>query len=98
MVRNSCILLLGSLLTASGLFAQDVLVFDDGERLVGKLIRSNGKSATFKSDAVGEVTVDLGKVKELQTKEAFAVIPKGVALRRGGDISKIPEGTIAVAD
>jgi len=98
MLRNSGILLLGSLLTASGIFAQDVLVFADGERLVGKLIRSNGKSATFKSDAVGEVTVDLSKVKELQTKEAFAVIPKGVELRRGGDISKIPEGTITVAD
>ena len=90
--------MVGSLLTASGIFAQDVLVFADGERLVGKLIRTNGKSATFKSDAVGEVTVDLSKVKELQTKEAFAVIPKGVELRRGGDVSKIPEGTIAVAD
>jgi hypothetical protein len=98
MFRNSGILLLGSLLTASGLYAQDVLVFADGERLVGKLLRSNGTSATFKSDAVGEVTVDLSKVKELQTKEAFAVIPKGVELKRGGDISKIPEGTIAVAD
>ena len=98
MVRYGCIFLLASLLTASGLWGQDVLVFDDGERLVGKLVRSNGKSATFKSDAVGEVTVDLTKVKELQTKQAFAVIPQGVELRRGADISKIPEGTIALAD
>jgi hypothetical protein len=98
MFRNSGILLLGGLLTASGLFAQDVLVFADGERLVGKLLRSNGVSATFKSDAVGELTVDLTKVKELQTKGAFAVIPKGVELKRGGDTSKIPEGAIAVAD
>jgi len=80
------------------LFAQDVLVFADGERLVGKLVRSNGTSATFKSDAIGEVTVDLSKVKELETKEAFAVVPKNVRLKRHADTSGIAQGTIAVTD
>ena len=55
------------------LFAQaakpepDVLVFADGERLVGHFEQSNGTSVKFKSDAVGEVTVDWSKVKELHT-------------------------------
>ena len=80
------------------LWAQDVLTFADGERLVGKLVRSNGASATFKSDAIGEVTVDWSKVKELETKEAFAVLPKNVVLKRHADTSKIPEGNLTVAD
>jgi hypothetical protein len=74
------------------------MVFTDGERLVGKFLRSNGASATFKSDALGEITVDWSKVKELQSTQAFAVIPKNVVLKRNADTSKIPEGTIAVVD
>lgn len=99
-----------ALLTASALFAQgapsnkdasankDVMVFTDGERIVGKFVRSNGGSAIFKSEALGEITVDWSKVKELQSSQKFAVIPKGVVLKRNADTSKIPEGTIAVAD
>ena len=90
------VLLAGML--AAPAFAQDVMVFTDGERLVGKFLRSNGASATFKSDVLGEITVDWSKVKELQSTQAFAVIPKNVVLKRNADISKIPEGTIAVAD
>jgi putative salt-induced outer membrane protein YdiY len=52
----------------------------------------------FKSDALGEVTVDWSKVKELQSSQAFAVLPKNVKLKKNADTSKIPEGTIAVAD
>ena len=74
------------------------MVFTDGERLVGKFVRSNGASATFKSDAIGEITVDWSKVKELQSSQAFAVIPKNVVFKKNGDTSMIPEGTIAVAD
>jgi Protein of unknown function, DUF481 len=85
-------------LAAPVLFAQDVVVFTDGERLVGKFLRSNGASATFKSDAIGEVTVDWSKIKELQSSQEFAVLPKNVELKRNADISKIPEGKIAVAD
>src|SRR5580698_1620593 len=99
MSRNCRFLLLTCALTAApALFAQDVLVFTDGERLVGKFVRSNGASATFKSDAIGEITVDWSKVKELQSSQAFAVVPKNVELKRNADTSKIPEGTIAVAD
>src|SRR5579863_2874999 len=98
MSKKSTILLLAGLVAAPTLFAQDVMVFNDGERLVGKFVRSNGASATFKSDAIGEITVDWSKVKELQSSQAFAVVPKNVELKRNADTSKIPEGTIAVAD
>jgi hypothetical protein len=87
-----------ALMAAPALFAQDVMVFTDGERLMGKFVRSNGASAIFKSDAIGEITVPWSKVKELQSSQAFAVIPKNVKLKRNADTSTIPEGTIAVAD
>src|SRR5580658_1481614 len=98
MSRKCGVVFLAGLLTAPALLAQDVMVFADGERLAGKFVRSNGASATFKSDAIGEITVDWSKVKELQSSQAFAVIPKNVQLKRNADTSKIPEGTIAVAD
>jgi hypothetical protein len=104
MSKKSTILLLAGLVAAPTLFAQgaapgpDVMVFNDGERLMGKLVRSNGASAVFKSDALGEITVDWSKVRELQSSQTFAVIPKNVVLKRGADTSKIPEGTISVAD
>ncbi len=91
-------------LAAAPLFAQqpadnkDVMVFTDGERVVGKFERSNGGSAVFKSDAIGEITVDWSKVRELTTSQKFAVIPKNVVLKQHGDTSKVPEGNIAVAD
>ncbi|HEX4137425.1 MAG TPA: DUF481 domain-containing protein [Bryobacteraceae bacterium] len=98
-MAKTCIgLLLAGLAAVPALFAQDVMVFTDGERLVGKFVRSNGSSATFKSDAIGEVTVDWSKVKELQSSQAFAVVPKNVELEKNADLSKIPEGAIAVAD
>lgn len=98
MLQNYRVLFLAGLMAAPALFAQDVMVFTDGERLLGKFLRSNGDSATFKSDAIGEITVDWSKVKELQSSQAFAVVPKNVELKRNADTSKIPEGTIAVAD
>lgn len=89
---------LACLFIVPALFAQDVMVLVDGERLVGKFVRSNGASATFKSDIVGEVTVDWTKVRELQSSQSFAVVPKNVEINRKTDLSKIPEGSIAVAD
>jgi hypothetical protein len=91
-------LLIVTLATVPALLAQDVMVFTDGERLVGKFLRSNGASAVFKSDAIGEVTVDWSKVRELQSSTVFAVVPKNVELKRNADLSRIPEGAIAVAD
>ena len=44
----------------------------------GQFVKSSGSSLTFKSDALGEITVDWSKVKELQSSAKVAVIPKGV--------------------
>src|ERR1700689_3608396 len=76
----------------------DTLVFTDGEKLVGHFEQSNGTSVKFKSDVLGEVTVDWSKVKELHTSQKFAIVPKNVELNRNSDLSKIPQGAIEVAD
>src|SRR5271155_2615212 len=76
----------------------DVLLFTDGERLTGHFVKSSGSSLTFKSDALGEITVDWSKVKELQSSAKVAVIPKGIRLRKRAEAANIAQGTLSVQD
>jgi hypothetical protein len=76
----------------------DVLLFDDGERLTGQFVKSSGKSLTFKSNTLGDITVDWSKVKELDSSAKVAVIPKGVRLRRPEQATSIRQGTLSVQD
>ena len=91
------------LLASLSLMAQtppepDVLIFTDGEKLIGHLVSSTGNSVTFKSDMAGEVTVDWAKVKELHSSGKFALAEKGVVFGRHDDLTKVPQGTVAVTD
>src|ERR1700758_4602943 len=90
-----------ALAAVTSMFAQapmpDVVTFTNGERIVGKLLRSNGASVTFHSDTLGDLTFDWGKVKELESSQSSAVLPKSVHLTKHADTSAIPEGKIAVA-
>jgi Protein of unknown function, DUF481 len=89
---------------ASGLFGQppaappDVLLFTDGERLTGHFVKATGSTLTFHSDALGDLTVDWQKVKELTSTAKVAVIPKGVRIRNPADATSIPQGTLTVQD
>ena len=56
--------------------APDVLIFNNGDQLTGKLQRATGGSVVFKSDMAGEVTVSLDKIKELRSDGGFAVLLK----------------------
>src|ERR1700693_2979516 len=76
----------------------DVLELVDGERLLGHFEQSNGSSVKFKSDVLGEVTLDWSKIKELHASQQFAVLPKNLILKRNDDVAKIPQATIAAAD
>src|ERR1700676_3777728 len=66
-------------LSPSGLHAQaskpepDVVVFPNGEKLIGHFESFIAGTAKFKSDTLGEITIDLSKVQELHTSEKFAV-------------------------
>src|SRR4029077_9971772 len=90
-----------SLLSLVRLHAQtqpDVLIFSDGERLIGHLVRSQGKNVTFKSDMAGEVTVEWSKIQELRSGDQFAVIHTDVKLRGQQDAATVPQGPIAMTD
>ncbi len=76
----------------------DVLLFTDGERLTGHFVKSTGSSLTFKSDAIGEITVDWSKVKALQSSAKVAVIPKNVRLHNKREAANVPQGTLSVQD
>lgn len=62
--------------------APDVIVFKNGDQLTGKLERSVGTDIVFKSDAVGEITVSLDKIKELHSASNFVVLKKDDKITR----------------
>jgi hypothetical protein len=76
----------------------DVLIFANGEKLVGKLVRSSGSTVTFHSDSLGDVNADWSKIQELHSAQKFVVVAKGVELNRHSDVSKLPTGAVAFAD
>ena len=87
-----------SLAYLAGQTQSDVLVFTDGEKLIGHLVRSKGKDVTFKSDMAGEITVEWSKIQELRSGDRFAVIKKDVKLRGQQDAATVPQGPIAVTE
>jgi Protein of unknown function, DUF481 len=76
----------------------DVLVFTNGEKLIGHLKRSNGKSVTFKSDMAGEIKVEWSKIKEIHSAQRFAVIKTDLKVHRHFDPSTVPQGALSMAD
>jgi len=54
----------------------DVVIFKNGDQLTGKYERSVGTDIMFKSDAVGELTIPMGKIKDLHTSGSFVVLKK----------------------
>ncbi len=81
--------------SAEGKPAPDVLVFQNGDQLTGKLERVAGGKAVFASDMAGEVMIDLDKIKELKSGAQFALLSKGAPVTKR---SIQPIGTVLVAD
>jgi hypothetical protein len=76
----------------------DTIVFTNGDKLVGHFVRSTGSTVTFKSDALGNVTVDWSKVRELETNAYVAVIRKGVKLHKNQIRTDVPQGQLAMQE
>jgi hypothetical protein len=76
----------------------DVLVLSDDERVIGRFVRATGSSVVFKSDLLGEVTVDWDKIKELHTTTRYAVVEKNVRLNHRSDTAKVPKGSLEMSD
>lgn len=76
--------------------APDVLIFTDGEKLIGHLVSANGSTVVFKSDMAGQVTVDWKKIQELRSAQHFAAIRKDVKVTPKIETKTIPQGPIVV--
>lgn len=72
----------------------DVLVFLNGDKLTGKLVKADGSDIYFASDEAGQVTVPWAKLKSFQTYAPFAVISKKTKAKRKQANSAIPLGNI----
>ena len=73
----------------------DVLLFTDGEKLIGQVQTANDQSLVFKSDMAGLLTIDWKKVKELHSARQFAVVKKGVKLVWRGKHPDVTEGELS---
>jgi len=76
----------------------DVLIFTDGEKLIGQLKSAKGDSIVFKSDMAGELTIAWSKIQELRTSHPFAVLAKNSQIHRHADVSQAPEGKLVMTD
>ena len=74
--------------------APDVIIFTNGDRLTGKLLRVIGQTVTFHSDLVGDVNVTWDKIRELTSSSPFAVLEKNVIPKRKLDEAGIPIGAL----
>ncbi len=75
----------------------DVLIFNNGEKLLGTLEGSTGSSVVFKSDMAGEITTDWSKIKELHSSRAFKAIPTNVKVSKA-DLTTLPQGKVDVSN
>ena len=75
----------------------DTVTFENGEKLIGHFEGLVSGAAKFKSDKLGEISVDLGKIQELHSTERFAVLRKGLKLKKGETDGKVLRGTISIA-
>lgn len=78
--------------------APDTLVFQNGDRLSGRFLRSVGDKVYFHSEYVGEIDVKWSQVKELHTATKLVVLEKGVSPHDGKPLTSVPEGTLSVDD
>ena len=86
------LLLLSLVLVASGGVARSELVeFKNGDQLTGSWLRVNGDKIVFKSDAVGEVSLPVSKVKSMiSTTSAVVLVKSGEAY--SGRLSLLDSG------
>jgi len=86
--------LLAVSLALAGRAAADEILFLNGDRLTGKIMKGEGGKLTIKTEMAGEVTVDLAKVKTFSTDEPI-VIQSGDTFV-SSKVTAGPDGTVQV--
>src|SRR4030095_352593 len=67
------IMLVAALMLATTPAFADEVVFLNGDRLTGKIVSAAGRKLVLKTDAAGEITIDMSKVKTFSTDEPIRV-------------------------
>ena len=96
-------LMLSPLLLVAGPVAADEVFFLNGDRLTGKIVSATGGKLILKSDAAGDITIDLAKVKTFSTEAPVqlqfggkTLVESRVAAGPEGEVQgEIPAGTPA---
>jgi putative salt-induced outer membrane protein YdiY len=88
MIRKSH-LILGILLVACNALCADQVVLNNGDRLTGTLVKSDGKDLLFKTEYAGEITIHWDAVQGITSSE-----PLHVGLKNGQSVV----GTLSTAD
>ena len=78
--------------------APDILVLSNGDTLHGKFVNETAGKVRFHSDALGDITLDWSKVKELHVSGRFAVLDQRVKTRGKKRNVHFPVGAFDVAD
>ena len=65
--------LLASVLTLTSPAAADEVIFLNGDRLTGKIVSAAGGKLVLKTDAAGEITIDLAKVRTFSSDDPVRV-------------------------
>ena len=90
-MRKSILLLVMLLLGWTISLHADVLKLKNGDVINGTWERVVGGSLVFKSDVMGEITVDISKIESLETTTpAVALLPKGATVK--GRLEVTPQG------
>jgi hypothetical protein len=55
---------------------KEILIFNNGDQITGKLLNSTGTKIKFDSQVAGEITILLKDIKELKSDRPFAIVPK----------------------
>ena len=76
----------------------DFIIFTNGDRLSGTLVREVGGTVTFQSEILGTLDIPWKNIKELHTTTKMAVLNKSFSPRHGEVPAHIPQGTLSVAD
>jgi putative salt-induced outer membrane protein YdiY len=88
---NRLLLLLLVLVASGGVARSELVEFKNGDQLTGSWSRVNGDKIVFKSDAVGEVSLPVSKVKSMvSTTPAVVLIKTGEAY--SGRLSLLDSG------
>lgn len=90
-VRGAAVLIICFAAAAAG---ADEVIFLNGDRLTGKIVGAAAGKLTLKTEAAGEVTIDLSKVRTFSTDEPVTVKRTGDTPPLRSRVAAGPEGQV----